>query len=302
MAANPKQAAAPGMPFTVEEAGPDGAYPTDPTADTEWPSSSENTVAAIQTRFNTARTNENSQLGTSVPMITMPSQAEWDAMSDNEKALWLINRERIDRGVHPLHGIEDNVISVAQYYADYLMDNNLFAHDADGNDPWERLNTNPAINACHDFLNVSENLAVLWGGWTLPIERSIYMWMYDDSGSGWGHRHCVLWYNYNDNSGPVGKEGFLGIGISNGTHQGWSNSYIVCMNVFDPCATWQYGNEIEVMTWVPPYSIEQCKTAVQADFGVCDAKDGLTRVGLQFWTPNSDHCCPVNFFYYNITS
>jgi hypothetical protein len=44
----------------------------------------------------------------------------------------------------------------------------------------------------------------------------------------------------------------------------------------------------EVMTWVPPYAIAQCKTAVQTDFGQCNAKDGLTRVGLQFWVPRVD--------------
>lgn len=44
----------------------------------------------------------------------------------------------------------------------------------------------------------------------------------------------------------------------------------------------------QVMTWVPPYAIEQSQAAATADFGLCDAKDGLTRVGLQFWTPNPD--------------
>lgn len=48
------------------------------------------------------------------------------------------------------------------------------------------------------------------------------------------------------------------------------------------------SNPIEVMSWVPPYAIPACQTAVQANFGTCDAKDGLTRIGLQFWTPNTD--------------
>ncbi|MCK4408643.1 MAG: hypothetical protein KAW67_01070, partial [Candidatus Eisenbacteria sp.] len=45
---------------------------------------------------------------------------------------------------------------------------------------------------------------------------------------------------------------------------------------------------IEIMTWVPPYAIEECQAVVEADFGDCDAEDGLTRVGLQFWIPNGD--------------
>ncbi len=219
------------------------AYPDDPTSDTRWPSSSETSVDDIQTRFNTARANENAQLGSSIPMLVLPSQSDWNAMSHGERALWLINRERVDRGVAPLHGVEDNVTQVARDYAQYLLDNDAFAHDADGRSPWDRLNSNPAIGACHDFLNVAENLAVFWGGWTLPLERSIYMWMYDDSGSNWGHRHAILWYPYSDNSGPAGQEGFLGIGAASGEHQGWSQADIVVMNVFDPCASWVYAQD-----------------------------------------------------------
>ena len=46
--------------------------------------------------------------------------------------------------------------------------------------------------------------------------------------------------------------------------------------------------KIEVMTWVPPYAISACQDAFLADFGACDAKDGLTRIGLQFWVPRPD--------------
>lgn len=214
------------------------AYPSDPTGDLEWPYSSESLVTDVQTRFNAARANENVQLGTSIPALIFPNQTVWDSMTNAEKALWIINKEREDRGVHRIRGLETNVTGIAQYYAQYLLDNDAFSHDADGRTPWERLNDNPAIGACHDFLSVAENLAVLWGGWTLPIERAIYMWMYDDSGSSWGHRHAILWYPYNDNSGTVGNEGYLGIGMANGTHQGLANSDIIVMNVFDPCSSW----------------------------------------------------------------
>ena len=67
------------------------------------------------------------------------------------------------------------------------------------------------------------------------------MWMYDDSGSGWGHRHAILYYPYNENGGSPDSEGFLGIGHAHGTHQGWSNSDIFVMNFFDPCSTWNYA-------------------------------------------------------------
>jgi uncharacterized protein YkwD len=224
------------------------SYPPDPTSDISW-SAGTNGVADIQAAFNNARTVENSQLGTSMPMLTLPGQSQWNGMSDGEKALWLINRERIDRGLLPLDGLETNVNGVAQYYADYLLDNNTWGHSADGRSPWDRLNDNPAIGACHDFLSIAENLAVFVTSGSsipLPIERSIYMWMYDDAGSTWGHRHAILWYPYNDNGGQVGREGFLGIGRANGGpykgpfSQSWPFAEMIVMNVFDPCANWAY--------------------------------------------------------------
>ena len=180
-----------------------------------------NGVADIQAAFNNARTVENNQLGTSVPMMTLPGQTTWNAMSDGEKALWLINRERIDRGLAPLQGLEPNISGVAQYYADYLLNNDAWGHNEDGRSPWQRLEDNPAIGACHDFLNVAENLAVFvtsGSSIALPIERTIYMWMYDDAGSAWGHRHAILWYPYNDNSGHPAVKGSSGLDEPTAVH------------------------------------------------------------------------------------
>ena len=233
------------------------SYPPDPTADIPWTAGTSG-VLDIQAAFNNARTQENLQLGIHLPMLSLPSQSTWDGLSNGEKALWLINAERIDRSVMPLHGVESNVTSVAEYYADYLLENDAWGHYEDGLSPWERLDNNPAIEACHDFLSVADNLAVFVTSGTsiaLPVERSVYMWMYTDAGSGWGHRHAILWYPYNDNSGPTGMEGFLGIGrASGGPYQGpftqeWNFAEIIVMNVFDPCAEWEYGEPV-VSKWV----------------------------------------------------
>lgn len=223
------------------------SYPSDPTADIHW-SAGYNGVADIQTAFNNARATENAQLGRSIPMLNLPTQATWNQMSDGDKALWLINRERLDRGVLPLDGLEANVSSVAQTYADYLLDNNTWGHDADGYSPWERLENNPAIGACHDFLSISENLAVFvtsGSSIALPVEQAIFNWMYEDGGCcGWGHRHTILWNSYTDNSGAAGKEGFLGFGRANGgPYKGpfsssWNFAEMLVMNVFDPCSSW----------------------------------------------------------------
>ncbi len=220
------------------------AYPSDPTSDIGW-SAGYSGVSDIQDAFNNARAAENSQLGTSIPMLSLPSQSVWNAMSDGEKALWLINRERMDRGVDPLHGLEENVTSVAQYYADYLLDNDAWGHYEDGNSPWDRLASNSAIGACYDFLNVAENLAYFATSGSsidLPIERSVYIWMYDDGDCcSWGHRHAILWYPYNDNGGTGGMEGFLGIGRASGPYDSWNYAEMIVMNVFDPCSGWDYG-------------------------------------------------------------
>jgi hypothetical protein len=228
-------------------------YPSDPTADIAWSCGVSN-VDDIECAFNLARNVENTQLGTTLPMVSLPDQVTWKKKSDGEKALFLINLERTDRGLEPLHGLETNVTSVAQYYAQYLMDNNAFDHYEDGRSPWQRLHDNPSIGDCYDFLAIAENLAIFWTSGSnipIPVERSIYLWMYDDSGSSWGHRHAILWYPYNDNSGSTGKEGFLGIGRANGPHDGWNYSELVVMNVFDPCSTWDYRIPVADFTGTP---------------------------------------------------
>jgi hypothetical protein len=238
-------------------------FPTDPTADIPWSPANFNGVADIQAAFNNARATENAQLGTTIPALTMPSQTEWNGMTDSQKALWLINRERIDRNVAnllPLDNAETNVTNVAQNFANFLLANNVFDHNAGGQSPWQRLAANPAIGACSDFLNVAENLYVsvsTVNDFTLQVERAVYGWNYVDAGSAWGHRHANLWYPYNDNSGTVGKEGFLGIGKAvGGPYQGpfteqWPLATIIVMNVFDPCATWVYPGPQNIKLYLP---------------------------------------------------
>ena len=220
------------------------AWPADPGGDIPWLTSCGlSGVSSIECAFNYGREQENPSL----PDITLPSQAQWDCMDAGARALWLINQEREARGVDPLHGLEANVMGVAQDYADYLLAHNVFGHYEDGRDPWERLHDNPAIGACHDFLSVAENLACFITSGTsiaLPVERSVYNWMYVDATHSWGHRHAVLWYPYNDNGGPTGMEGFLGIGQASGPYMGWNYGVVVVMNVFDPCDDWYYPPEV----------------------------------------------------------
>ena len=213
----------------------------DPAVDTPW-SGGTSSVIDIQAAFNNARNND----PTAPPNLIMPLQAQWNAMSDGQKALWLINQERSVRGIPKMQDLETNVMEVAQAYATYLRQNNVFGHNYDGT-PEIRLRRKPAINACMESLG--ENL---WAEWTsassidLPVERAVYDWMYDDLACcSWGHRHNIL-MSYNDNASPAGTEGFLGIGRANGPYMGNNYGEVIVMDTFDPCSTWTYT------PYVPP--------------------------------------------------
>ncbi len=135
-----------------------GSTPPVPTANIPW-SGGYGSVADVQAAFNHAHQVEGAQLGISIPLLEFPTQADWDALNDNQKAFWLMNHERVYRGVDPWTDSEANVTAVAQGYANYLMSTNQWGHSADGHDPWWRMDQRPAIQTCHDFLPMGENLA-----------------------------------------------------------------------------------------------------------------------------------------------
>ena len=283
-------------------------YPTDPTADIPW-SCGFSGRDSIACAFNNARATENAQLGTALPMLTLPVQAEWDVMDEAEKALWLINPERSDRGIDPFEQIEANVTDVAQTYADYLLDNDAWGHYEDGRSPWVRLQDNPEIGACHDNLSVAENLAVFvsTGSIPLPVERSVYMWMYDDAGSSWGHRHALLWYPYTDNSGLPGMEGFLGIGrASGGPYQGpfdreWPSAEMIVMNVFDPCETWEYNSTttsfLSSSSTTSPASSSTTTSMTQTTSTSSYATSTSIPPGITTTTVTVLFACPLQYLY-----
>lgn len=254
------------IPTTFAQAGPDvyalahspsatlraaaDDYPSDLVEDIPW-AAGFGTLDDVQHAFGHARSQENVALNTFMPELTLPAATTWAAMDDGAKALWLINAEREARGLLPLQGVEKNVQAVAQNYANYLLAHNAFAHDADGNTPPERLNANAAIGACHDFLGVSENL--YWQGTTSPdeipyvVEQAIYNWLYVDKNAKWGHRHALLWRSFTNNAAPTANEGLIGLGRARGTFTisvtgtQYPNTEMIVLNLFDPCANWQFA-------------------------------------------------------------
>ena len=227
-----------------------GIHTSDPSADIPWKSDvGYGGVDDIIIAFNHARMQENAQLAIDLPLIaSMPIQFNWNAMTDGEKALWLINEERKARGLQPLHGVEGNVTAVAQGFAEWMLANNRWGHYSDEMGPPGRLGQNPAIAACHDNFLLMENLFVIGttgNNIALPVERAVYNWMYNDSHKEWGHRHLILYHSFFENSAAEDREGFIGIGRASGgpytvNNTAFPAAEIIVLNMFDPCKNWNY--------------------------------------------------------------
>lgn len=205
------------------------ASPPNLTTDIPWVNAenSPSTIAAIEAAFNAARRAEETQLGlTANKLGNLKLPTTWLTLSDDQKALYLINAERTARagmrtGVEglPLAGVEKTVDDIAAAYADLLVATNSFSHNAPSDDantdnPFKRINDgvkdeNGTLKApglrtsCVESLSRAENLAYFFTQSTsetpltaasipLPLERAIYNWIYNDSSSSWGHREAVL--------------------------------------------------------------------------------------------------------------
>ncbi len=206
-------------------------------------------VTDIMLAFNHARREEEKQLNLAVGSIadlSLPVQATWDGMSDDEKMLYLLNDERMARtsivdGVIglPFAGVESSIDLIAENYANLLHDTDKTDHNqpsgnASVDSPFKRIEQDPVIGSiCHEFVDYSENLAFfvsyLSSGTPnvpLPIERSLYQWVYVNSASHWVHREMVLLQDatlsesdtgsafksgFNNNNGAVSHEGLIGV-------------------------------------------------------------------------------------------
>lgn len=243
--------------------------PTNLTQDIEWIAGFTDTED-IEEAYNFGRREEELQLGLaaeSLGFLSLP--AEWEVYSISQKALFLINDERVSRGGVdygngsvlglPLDALEENMNNIAQNHANWLAANNEFSHTGEnGWSPFDRIDNDPVLGnstSCHEFLTRAENLTGFWSSTSsipMPIERAIYGWLYEDASSSWGHREAVLLQNmdlsgndwgYSNNYASPASEGFLGIGMVESINGDW-NPYnfgtwvnagtLVVMNVVDP--------------------------------------------------------------------
>lgn len=218
------------------------------------------TTTQITNAFNFARRAEETQLGlptNSLGNLTLP--ATYGTLSEDQRFLYILNAERMARGGKtytvpatvtpigkPVEGVENTLDGVAQAFAQWLFDNNLFQHTGPGgNTPTDRINAAFSSN-CREFMGRAENIYRACGGsTTYAVEQALFGWLYRDAGSSWGHREAALIQNvdasgntgYNDNRGSVGNEGFIGIGTVNGsgyTPCGSNPVRLVVLNIMDP--------------------------------------------------------------------
>ncbi|MBK8944021.1 MAG: T9SS type A sorting domain-containing protein [Ignavibacteriae bacterium] len=214
--------------------------------DISWSPGNFNTVADIEAAFENGRIQENVQLNPDISTdLVMPSQVDWDAKSHSEKALYLINAERVARGLLPFEAVSNNIVTIAQNYADFLRTNNLFGHNLNGS-PSDRLNSDPSISGCSESgwifgpENLSNYASTNPDPPALPIERAVYGWIYADAGSTWGHRNTCFAL-FNNNFGSALNEGFIGVGYSQGAYTFFGDPFnfgaVVVFNFVDPCPT-----------------------------------------------------------------
>jgi uncharacterized protein YkwD len=232
---------------------------TDLTNDIAW-SGGKAGVADIASAFSDARTGENTQLTTSLSPLVMPSQATWDGMSSSEKALYLINAERVVRGLVPLEGVSNNIVTIAQTYAQWLLDNGKFGHTENNSTPSSRLNGDGQINGCSEqgFVYGPENIWNYGGSSpappSLPVESAVYGWIYEDKDQTWGHRRaCFALFNDNHPGGSAnGSEGFIGVGLAIGSYSyygaGFPYGAVVVYDFVDPCETSALPVELTTFT------------------------------------------------------
>ena len=218
------------------------------TADVSDWSSGFSTVADIATAFGNARTAENGQSihAAISTTLTMPSQGVWDGWSPSQKALYLMNAERVARGLLPFGSVSNNINTISQAYATTLLANDQFIHTFGGTTPSSRLNGDAAINGCSEsstWTQGPECLAAFVqseGTISMPIERSVYGWIYVDLLSGWGHRNTVFALMNND-FGSAADEGFIGIGLATGgpftIGTLWPVAAVIVFDFVDPCPT-----------------------------------------------------------------
>jgi len=218
------------------------------------------TVDDIQNAFNNARNQEELQFPSlavgSITNLSMPTQAVWDAMSSEERILFLLNDERKARkglnygnGNGPVKGwtfigIEANITAIAVAEAQtklasgsWAAATNIFgvAPGIDGNATTGGSGCNNFVgtqpDCCHQHSPKSQSTRYYYSGTMSTaivkpqIEAvAVYEWIYRSNNS---RETCLLQddnlavsavepFGFIDDYGNPEEEGFIGVGIASG--------------------------------------------------------------------------------------
>jgi len=219
----------------------------------------------IEQNYNDARRWEETNLGLTANCLgnMVEPSVGWAGMNEESTALYIHNSEREARGKLPLYDVESNLDNVAQTHSQWQIDNGVFSHGGDpalgsdgsyklcsdcntsntGSDPFERINHDPPLKDNADWKNENIGIRVTSGSSLADfVPERIYAFIYRDAGSGWGHRNTVF-YDFNNDWGDANTEGFIGVGLADGTDfdicqfgcdDNWNLARILTIDYYDP--------------------------------------------------------------------
>jgi len=197
-------------------------------------------VSDIEVAFNYARSKDK----TIKKKLVLPSQDIWDSMSKEEQALYILNKERYDRGLKPFEGVitSGGLADTSLKYANLLYTKTSLEHNLDGTVSQRISKVYSGSEIEH--IPYNESLYVDGNSFKLdniPLVKAIYNWIYADaivaSGKAWGHRAMCLMKVSNDDFGKKGAEGLISFGLKQGeAYAMYPNmkSSIVVMNAINP--------------------------------------------------------------------
>jgi len=218
-------------------------------------------VSDIEAAFNYARSFDSTVNG---KKLSLPSQDIWNKMAKEERALYILNRERVDRGLKPFEGVFEmnqalkdmrpknpkTLADVAQGYTNLLYNSTTLSHTLDGS-PSDRIERVSSVKNHKEFIPYNESLYAEGNSFKLssiPLVKAIYNWIYADAnvaeGKPWGHRAMCLMRVDNDDFGVKGAEGLLAFGLKQGDSSKIYPNFqtsIVTLNAINPLASFS-GN------------------------------------------------------------
>jgi len=220
---------------------------------------------SIEANYNNARRWEENNLGLTANCLgnMVEPNVGWGGMNEESTALYIHNSERTARGKLPLYDVESNLDGVAQAHSDWQIANGVFDHGGDpalgsdedyklcsdcatnitGSSPFNRMDNNSTLQGNAEWR--SENIGIrVTSGNSLAdyVPERVYAFIYRDAGAGWGHRHAVL-HVFNNDWGDANTEGFIGVGISEGTDfdicqfgcdDNWNLAKHITIDYYDP--------------------------------------------------------------------